>query len=273
VDHGIVGVNAIGSSTIDWALYGIWIIDPRTGSRYKIRSSGRSPRWSPDSEYIVFIDDNRLCTMDYHGGQFRQLTSGGWNNHPVWSHDGAMIAYDSDLDVSAGFAIWIMDAYTLDSRRITESGIRFPEWMVGDQRLLSLRGVDDTGQFCSMNTDGGDVQVVSSFLGSTGIGIGDARVSPDGRRIAYSNYIPGNCRRQMWILDAQSGADYRLTWEGGAEPAWSPDGTLIVYVKEDATKSDSRLGTLWIMDSMTGEEWQLTSSWIRAKDRGIPSSK
>ncbi len=144
--------------------------------------------------------------------------------------------------------------------------MRFPEWSLNDQRLLHMRNVGSAGQICSMNTVGEDVQVLSSF--PPGRDFRDVRLSPDGHRIAYANRMPGNCRRQLWILDTRSGADYRLTWEGGAKPAWSPDGTLLVYVKEDATQSDSRLGTLWIMDSMTGEEWQLTSSWIRWKDRG-----
>lgn len=261
VDNGIVAVDPrTGYCSVDPLLAGLWVIDPRTESRSRIWSSGRNPCWSPDGLMIAFIDSNSLCTIDYRGGQYRRLTSGEWNNNPAWSRDGSTLAYESDSGVAADFGIWLRRIADGDAWRVTDGGVRYPEWLLGDNGLMVIRTVDGIGQICRMDPTGNNVVTLSWF--PEGRDVRYNRLSPDGRRIAYTNYVPDNCRRQMWILDIGGKVDYRITWEGGASPAWSQDGTLIVYVKEDATKYDGRVGTLWIMNSMTGEEWQLTSTWV-----------
>ena len=53
------------------------------------------------------------------------------------------------------------------------------------------------------------------------------RLSPDGRRIAYSS-----CGRewQIWVYDLRLGTNSRLTSEGTAEyPVWAPDGQRLVF--------------------------------------------
>jgi len=53
------------------------------------------------------------------------------------------------------------------------------------------------------------------------------RLSPDGRRIAYSS-----CGRewQIWVYDLGLGTNSRLTSEGTAEyPVWTPDGQRLVF--------------------------------------------
>jgi len=59
----------------------------------------------------------------------------------------------------------------------------------------------------------------------------DARVSPDGRRIAFERAEPSS---DVWVADLATGTEARLTHDPGIEgrPVWSPDGRRIFYQGE-----------------------------------------
>jgi eukaryotic-like serine/threonine-protein kinase len=53
------------------------------------------------------------------------------------------------------------------------------------------------------------------------------RLSPDGRRIAYSTF---GVEKQVWIYDLERGTVTRLTFDGAAiGPIWTPDGRRVVF--------------------------------------------
>jgi eukaryotic-like serine/threonine-protein kinase len=56
-------------------------------------------------------------------------------------------------------------------------------------------------------------------------------ISPDGKRVAVERTDPQTQNRDIWLLDAASGATTRFTSDPGwdAFPTWSPDGSRIVF--------------------------------------------
>jgi Tol biopolymer transport system component len=56
-------------------------------------------------------------------------------------------------------------------------------------------------------------------------------ISPDGKRVAAERTDPQTQNRDIWLLDAASGATTRFTSDPGwdAFPTWSPDGSRIVF--------------------------------------------
>ena len=50
----------------------------------------------------------------------------------------------------------------------------------------------------------------------------------------------------------------QVTFEGGRYPSWSPDGTELVFTKENVRSNEPDVGVLWVLDPDTGHEWQLT---------------
>ncbi|MEK6630775.1 MAG: hypothetical protein AABY89_08575, partial [Acidobacteriota bacterium] len=65
--------------------------------------------------------------------------------------------------------------------------------------------------------------------------VGEAQISPDGKRIAYtiqSNDRAGRTRSQIWIWDVPAGTTARLGGERdtGANPRWSPDSQWVAHL-------------------------------------------
>jgi Tol biopolymer transport system component len=80
--------------------------------------------------------------------------------------------------------------------------------------------------------------------------------SPDGTQLAF--YTCCSADDVMMIANADGSDAQELTTAPGLNaygPAWSPDGTKLVYQERDA--SGSQLGTLVVVDLATGERTQL----------------
>jgi serine/threonine-protein kinase len=76
-----------------------------------------------------------------------------------------------------------------------------------------------------LSRDGGE----SPALDETG-SYYDARLSPDGRRVAFDKDVPSD----VWTADLGTGAQTRLTHDATIEgrPVWSPDGHRVFYQGE-----------------------------------------
>jgi Tol biopolymer transport system component len=56
-------------------------------------------------------------------------------------------------------------------------------------------------------------------------------ISPDGKRVAVERTDPQTQNKDIWLVDAASGASARFTSDPGwdAFPTWSPDGSRIIF--------------------------------------------
>jgi Tol biopolymer transport system component len=63
------------------------------------------------------------------------------------------------------------------------------------------------------------------------VGCRNPEISPDGRRVAVECPDIGANTRDVWVLDAVSGAPARLTTDAAddSDPIWSPDGLWVVF--------------------------------------------
>ena len=122
--------------------------------------------------------------------------------------------------------------------------------------------------------------------------VGGARISPDGRFVAYrvreTDWKENAYVRQIWLVNVATGASFQLTRgkKSSDAPEWSPDGRWLAFIGERESnaitaageaekkeqKDDKKEGKdekkegegkpaarqIWVISPEGGEAWQLT---------------
>ena len=82
------------------------------------------------------------------------------------------------------------------------------------------------------------------------------RLSPDGTRLAFDSDRDGE--RAVYMADRNGERVTRVSGRGyAAVPSWSPDGTLLAFIKAEPDRA--RVWNLWLMNVATGELQRHTS--------------
>ena len=200
------------------------------------------PSWSPDGGRIAFVDGyGVLYVVNADGTDLRKLTELGefWSGtdvRPAWSPDGTKIAYVANY----GTDIWTINAD-------------------GTGRIRMTGAAEGTGEAATSQEQ--------PLPGPIGYGE-DALApmwSPDGTRIAYLHLAPapqngnlagghsglqiGNPVGGVWVMNADGSGktkladvipESRATMEGWG-PAWSPDGSRLIFASERPGEPNSDL--------------------------------
>jgi eukaryotic-like serine/threonine-protein kinase len=155
---------------------------------------GRGAIWSPDSTQVILATtDGRLYRKDANAAaQEEQLLAGGDPKYPSdWSRDGRFLLY-TDIDPNTGPDIWVLPD---------------PSGKSGDAKPFPF--------------------LQTQFMES------QAQFSPDGHWIAYISNESGQGEIYVRAFSGKtsgSGAEWKISTEGGREPRWSPDGRDLYYL-------------------------------------------
>ena len=232
------------------------------------------PAFSPDGRHLAYVSCDSsdlgmagmrdcnvaLVAVDLSRGTAqppRRLTSQRslYIYSLAWTRDGSAIIYAAIGGLVSLSSLW----------RVTIDGNRAPERIEDAGELATapaLARSRDRLAFTRMSLDsdiyrsqaGGPVQLVagSSFQDE------DARLSPDGRRLAFASARASGTAADIWIAEADGSNPQQLTHGPGnsqGSPSWSPDGRRIAF---DADGEDSRRH-LWMIDADGGAPRRLTA--------------
>jgi hypothetical protein len=196
-----------------------------------------TPRFSPDGRrlaYGAFGAGRRtsdLWVLDLSEGTTRRLTDdAGDSNDPQWSADGAMIAYSANAP--GGKDLLLQKLGGGEPRVLaTRAGTQFAsDWARdGSALLVTEHAGPDRHDILVQPTDGS----TPSAYAATSADETAARISPDGRWVAYTSDESG---RGEVYLDSYPTPRRRvaISSDGGVHPVWRGDGRELYYWRDGA---------------------------------------
>jgi Tol biopolymer transport system component/imidazolonepropionase-like amidohydrolase len=220
--------------------YQLGVYDRESGTRTTMSSrygSAFRPALSPDGKWLTYGSRYEAQT----GLRIRDIASGEerWLAYPIQHDDQESIA---NMDVLPGYS------FMPDSKSVVIS-------YGGEIWRVPVDGMAPTKIPMSVDAEvavGPEVKFdypVEQTPTFTIKQIRDAVVSPDGRRVAFS------ALDRLYVADLPQGTPRRVTTQdvGEFQPAWSPDGGLLVFVTWD-----EREGHLMRVSSAGGTPTRLT---------------
>jgi serine/threonine-protein kinase len=192
------------------------------------------PRIAPDGRHVAYdTDDGKdaiVWVYDLSGGRApRRLTFGGRNRVPVWSPDGASVAFQSDREGDA--AIFSQHADTGSPERLTkpEPGTSHvaTSWSRDGTLLFEVTKGSDTSLWSLALRDkkAAPFAAVHSDRSSTG-----AAFSPDGRWVAYTSTLnAAGAAYPLFVQPFPPTGTIRQIVSRGVHPSWSPDGRELFF--------------------------------------------
>jgi TolB protein len=228
---------------------GIYRVDT-TGADLQLLHAGDAVGvdWSPDSRWIVFSKFRNLYKVLVTGDSLTQLTTISGSIRPAWSPDGKKIAFVRGDGVNP--ELFVLKLETMQEINLLFRG-NFPSWHPNGRDVVVLRYSSPVFTFYSVDDSTFDLKDLESFVSPDLCDF--SSMSPAGDAIVFARK-PTREFAQVWKVTLSTGQYVQLTTRGADYPAWSPDGTKIVYTR---TASDD--GALWIMNGDGTGARRLTS--------------
>ena len=176
--------------------------------------------------YVVKADGSGLTQL---------TTSPGRDIHPAWSPDGTRIAFASERD--GDFGLWAMNADGTGQVRLTVGTARSPSWSPDGTRIA----------YSSLSPGSGYDIWVANADGTAPLRLTTEPADETSPAWAASGQIAYAVAGTIHALNADGSNDVVLVQadaQGNAsEPAWSPDGSGLVFVKGTTLWRSSSTGT------------------------------
>ncbi len=233
------------------------------------------PSWSPDGKQLVYRDsskginqDDEIYLMNADGSGKRNLTNNPANDWgPAWSPDGSKIAFNSTRGGNPYSQVYVMNADGSGVTRLTTEWGEYPAWSPDGSKIAFESRRDGNYEIYMMNADGSEQRNLTHNPADDD----NAQWSPDGSKLVFdserdSTQTSGSQRggtpspREIYVMNVDGSGVMRLTCNHGDTPAWSPDGTKIVF------GSDSPTFGLYVMNADGSGMTQLTSGELLFPD-------
>ena len=200
--------------------------------------NARGPAPSPDGREIAFSYMGDIWIVSADGGKAERLTvHDAYDDSPVWSPDGSMIAFSSDREGNDDVYVMPSDGGVPQKLTCHSSWDNVQCWTRdGDGILFSSSRDKLEYELYEVSLDGG---LPKTLIDDRAF---NASLSPDGRWIAFTwgrtpwwrKHYRGSASRDIWIRAYDGGRSYRLVdFEGDDDrPMWGSDGRTLYFMSE-----------------------------------------
>lgn len=190
-----------------------------------------TPRLSPDGRRIAVVAGDQgksdIWIYDMDTGTFSRLSSVGAAASPTWTPDGKSVVYLGNGDRER-FVIWSQpaDGGSPAQKLFTARALTSVVTMSPDGRSVLYTTLNNNAwSLFRVRLDSTRTSV--PYLASPADEFAQ-RFSPDGRWVALTSSESG--RNEVYVRSfPDPAARVQISAEGGNEPAWSTDGTKILY--------------------------------------------
>ncbi|MBK6751037.1 MAG: protein kinase [Acidobacteria bacterium] len=183
---------------------------------------------SPDERFVAVTRDetsrNRsLWLIELQSGTATNYKSDGDNSYPVWSHDGAQFAFSSNRDGVSDPYLKPADRVMPETRLLDVTSSAFPSSWSPDGKFVLVTMKRD---IWTIPIEGDRAaQPLIQTKGSDRL----ARVSPDGKWVAYQSDVAGV--DEIYVTQfPQSTRSWRISSGGGVNPQWKSDGKELYFI-------------------------------------------
>jgi eukaryotic-like serine/threonine-protein kinase len=213
----------------------VWV--SREGAEQPVAAPSRvyrGVRLSPDGKRAaVAIDEQETQVWQYDLSRetLTRLTfEGNLGSNPVWTPDGRRIAFTSNKEGPINLFWKLADGSGGLERLSTSEYINTPMSWSPDGQLLAFIEIHPTTGYDIWILRLSD-RKIEPFL-RTPFNESAPRFSPDGHWLAYISDESG--RYEIYVQPYPGpGGKWQISTEGGAEPAWNPNGRELFYRNGD----------------------------------------
>lgn len=223
----------------------------RLGNRTELRLRAGNydePRLSPNGELLALASfqpdgSSDIWIHDFSSGSFNPITFSGNARSPVWTPDGSQLVYLLDTSINTPNRprgeLWIMNTNgTGQAERLIDGGAKADSFSPIDGKLIYMFGGPASGTPINLSTltYSDDAWIADSLLHTESYTWG-ARVSPDGRWIAYGSNESGIMQIYVQPYPNLEGGKWQISSDpiGDREPSWGPNGDELFFLRLDGS--------------------------------------
>ncbi len=252
---------------------GLWRVPAAGGEPVKLTDAGggeaipshRWPHFLPDGKTVLFTATDRnsdyaeatINTVSIDTGKQKMIFKGGAysryvsSGHIVYGRGSTLMAvpFDTGKLEATGAPVPVLEGVL--------QGLNYGSVQFACAQTGTMVYVPGSGTADDLNLIWVDHEGKESPASAHKRGYFDARLSPDGTRIAAQIINGGNT--DIWVLELERDSFTRLTFDESVDqnPRWSPDGKFIIYT---SNRGNSGQNLFRQPADGTGEAQRLTTS-------------